>query len=138
MVVSHFAEYFGPYFTLCFCRDDSVSFGSFSANKIRAINIKLAFRLGQSLFIDWDIGMYYHKNDQPACARSTTLNEELGQVKYIFSDKTGTLTQNVMEFKKCAVGGKIFGYDEGKVFTYCFSRSIRLKNLWTDPIFESN
>ena len=78
------------------------------------MNFKNIFRLGQSLFIDWDIGMYYHKNDQPACARSTTLNEELGQVKYIFSDKTGTLTQNVMEFKKCAVGGKIFGYDEGK------------------------
>ena len=78
-------------------------------------SFEYAFRLGQSLFIDWDIGMYYHKNDQPACARSTTLNEELGQVKYIFSDKTGTLTQNVMEFKKCAVGGKIFGYDEGEI-----------------------
>merc|ERR1712131_390307 len=72
-------------------------------------------RLGQSLFINWDLGMYYEPRDQAAVARSTTLNEELGQVKYIFSDKTGTLTQNVMEFKKCAVGGKIFGYDEGEI-----------------------
>ena len=70
-------------------------------------------RLGQSLFINWDLGMYYEPRDQAAVARSTTLNEELGQVKYIFSDKTGTLTQNVMEFKKCFIDGKIYGKDEG-------------------------
>ena len=69
--------------------------------------------LGQSMFIDWDLRMYYPKTDTPAKSRSTTLNEELGQVKYVFSDKTGTLTQNVMEFKKCAVGNKIYGKDEG-------------------------
>ena len=50
-------------------------------------------RLLQSKWIDWDIKMYYEPNNVPAQARTTTLNEELGQIEYIFSDKTGTLTQ---------------------------------------------
>ena len=33
-------------------------------------------------------------------ARSTTIPEELGRIEYLFSDKTGTLTQNEMVFKK--------------------------------------
>uniref|UniRef100_A0A8C7LKR3 Phospholipid-transporting ATPase n=1 Tax=Oncorhynchus mykiss TaxID=8022 RepID=A0A8C7LKR3_ONCMY len=58
-------------------------------------------RLGQSKFINWDLQMYYQEKDTPAKARTTTLNEQLGQIEYVFSDKTGTLTQNIMAFKKC-------------------------------------
>uniref|UniRef100_A0A8C4XQE7 Phospholipid-transporting ATPase n=1 Tax=Falco tinnunculus TaxID=100819 RepID=A0A8C4XQE7_FALTI len=59
----------------------------------------------QALFINWDIDMYYPETDTPAMARTSNLNEELGQVKYLFSDKTGTLTCNIMNFKKCSIAG---------------------------------
>ena len=57
--------------------------------------------------------MYDPVTDTPALARNSNLNEELGQVQYVFSDKTGTLTENMMEFKKCSIAGQIYGY-------YCF------------------
>ncbi|XP_041099754.1 phospholipid-transporting ATPase ID-like isoform X1 [Polyodon spathula] len=66
-------------------------------------------RLGNSFYIDWDRKMYYPRSDTPAEARTTTLNEELGQIKYIFSDKTGTLTQNIMTFNMCSINGKSYG-----------------------------
>ena len=52
--------------------------------------------------------MYDPVSDTPALARNSNLNEELGQVKYIFSDKTGTLTENIMAFKKCSVMGQVY------------------------------
>ncbi|XP_051893680.1 phospholipid-transporting ATPase IC-like isoform X2 [Pristis pectinata] len=89
-------------------------------NSILPMSLYVTFELlhvAQSFFINWDMNMYYEERDTPANARTTTLNEELGQIKYIFSDKTGTLTQNVMAFKKCCIGGQIYGnqYDDGKI-----------------------
>lgn len=66
-------------------------------------------RLGHSYFINWDRRMYRAKTDTPAEARTTTLNEELGQVDFIFTDKTGTLTQNIMVFRKCSINGRTYG-----------------------------
>ena len=63
----------------------------------------------QSLFINQDIQMYYEEADKPAHARTSNLNEELGQVDTILSDKTGTLTCNSMEFIKCSIAGTPYG-----------------------------
>ncbi|XP_065672695.1 phospholipid-transporting ATPase ID isoform X3 [Hydra vulgaris] len=75
------------------------------------ISVEL-IRLGQSLLISNDIELYDEGTDTPAIARNTTLTEELGQIEYIFSDKTGTLTQNIMEFKECSINGKMYGHVE--------------------------
>ncbi|RDX79899.1 Phospholipid-transporting ATPase 3, partial [Mucuna pruriens] len=60
-------------------------------------------------FINKDLHMYHYETNTPALARTSNLNEELGQVEYIFSDKTGTLTRNLMEFFKCSIGGEVYG-----------------------------
>uniref|UniRef100_A0AAX7T7C0 Phospholipid-transporting ATPase n=1 Tax=Astatotilapia calliptera TaxID=8154 RepID=A0AAX7T7C0_ASTCA len=98
-------------------------------------------RLGNSFFIDWDRKMYYPKNDTPAQARTTTLSEELGQIKYIFSDKTGTLTQNIMTFNKCSINGKAYSehIDPTLLFWLFLQRTERVDFSWNnlaDPKFS--
>ncbi|XP_043702354.1 putative phospholipid-transporting ATPase 9 isoform X2 [Telopea speciosissima] len=63
----------------------------------------------QSIFINKDLHMYCEESDKPAHARTSNLNEELGQVDTILSDKTGTLTCNSMEFIKCSIAGTAYG-----------------------------
>jgi len=63
----------------------------------------------QAFFIYSDIEMYYEKIDYPCTPKSWNISDDLGQIEYIFSDKTGTLTQNVMEFKKATINGVPYG-----------------------------
>ncbi|KKY15167.1 putative phospholipid-transporting atpase 1 [Phaeomoniella chlamydospora] len=58
-----------------------------------------------ALLINSDLDMYYEPTDTPATCRTSSLVEELGQIAYVFSDKTGTLTCNMMEFRQCTIAG---------------------------------
>ena len=52
--------------------------------------------------------MYDPITDQPAKANTSDLNEDLGQIEYLFSDKTGTLTENEMEFRQFAIDSQYY------------------------------
>ncbi|KAI1903104.1 hypothetical protein AGOR_G00023770 [Albula goreensis] len=58
-----------------------------------------------SFFISWDKDFFDPEIQEGALVNTSDLNEELGQVEYVFTDKTGTLTQNNMEFKECCIDG---------------------------------
>ncbi|XWS16069.1 hypothetical protein CRYUN_Cryun34aG0053800 [Craigia yunnanensis] len=65
----------------------------------------------QAMLINKDIEMYDEVTSKSVQARTSNLNEELGQVEMILSDKTGTLTCNQMEFRKCSIAGISYGGD---------------------------
>lgn len=62
----------------------------------------------QASLINSDLDMYYAPTDTPALCRTSSLVEELGQIAYIFSDKTGTLTCNEMEYRECSIFGTMY------------------------------
>jgi phospholipid-transporting ATPase len=88
----------------------------------------------QAQLINSDLDMYYPKTDTPALCRTSSLVEELGQIEYVFSDKTGTLTRNEMEFRCCSVAGVAYADvpEDGKD-----ARSFdELRSLAADPFAD--
>ncbi|KAF8933604.1 hypothetical protein BGZ58_006244 [Dissophora ornata] len=63
----------------------------------------------QAYLIWQDSDMYDIDIDEFCTPKTWNLTDDLGQIEYVFSDKTGTLTRNIMEFKKCSINGKIYG-----------------------------
>uniref|UniRef100_A0A671USA4 Phospholipid-transporting ATPase n=1 Tax=Sparus aurata TaxID=8175 RepID=A0A671USA4_SPAAU len=63
-----------------------------------------------SFFITWDKDFFDPEIKEGALVNTSDLNEELGQVEYVFTDKTGTLTQNNMEFIECCIDGFQYKY----------------------------
>jgi phospholipid-transporting ATPase len=98
-------------------------------------------KIAQSLLIYYDINMEDSITKVPAIARTSDLIEELGQVEFVFSDKTGTLTRNEMEFRKCSINYKIYGEkvndsDSKKEFTLNGDATPYEYMISNDPIFE--
>lgn len=69
-------------------------------------------RTVQALYIWGDDEIKYMLTGRRTIARSWNLSDDLGQIEYIFSDKTGTLTQNSMQFRHCTIGGKEYMGDD--------------------------
>uniref|UniRef100_A0A8C6PD90 Phospholipid-transporting ATPase n=1 Tax=Nothobranchius furzeri TaxID=105023 RepID=A0A8C6PD90_NOTFU len=77
-----------------------------------------------SYFITWDEEMFDEELGQGAQVNTSDLNEELGQVEYVFTDKTGTLTENNMEFIECCVDGNVYiphAICNGQILTLLFT-----------------
>uniref|UniRef100_A0A8B9KSY1 Phospholipid-transporting ATPase n=1 Tax=Astyanax mexicanus TaxID=7994 RepID=A0A8B9KSY1_ASTMX len=68
-----------------------------------------------SFFIGLDLDLYHEESDQRAQVNTSDLNEELGQVEYVFTDKTGTLTENEMQFRECSINGIKYQEINGKL-----------------------
>ena len=71
-------------------------------------------KFGQGYYMEKDNNMYVEHNDKFIKIFNCSINEELGQIDYIFSDKTGTLTCNKMEFKVIIAGNTTYGQEDNK------------------------
>ncbi|KAJ1911191.1 hypothetical protein H4219_006015, partial [Mycoemilia scoparia] len=66
-------------------------------------------KAAQAFFIYQDVNMYYEPTKQRCIPRNWNISDDMGQVSFVFSDKTGTLTRNIMDFRMCSVYGKVYG-----------------------------
>uniref|UniRef100_A0A8C1RJB3 Phospholipid-transporting ATPase n=1 Tax=Cyprinus carpio TaxID=7962 RepID=A0A8C1RJB3_CYPCA len=72
-------------------------------------------KLGQVYFIQNDLDLYNPVLDTGVQCRALNITEDLGQIQYLFSDKTGTLTENRMLFRRCTVAGTEYPHHENGI-----------------------
>jgi len=104
-------------FTDAIIRESTIRFGTWMLLFANFVPISLivtmeVVKFFQAQFIQWDANIYDESKDLPTKVQTSNLNEQLGQVDYVFSDKTGTLTCNLMEFKKMSIGRYSYGVDQ--------------------------
>ena len=109
MMIKKFINEIAPLFDLDVALFFIIKLGTWCVlmNNLVPISLLMTLELVkyfQGWFISWDVDIYDKKKKVMTKVQTSTLNEELGQVRYIFSDKTGTLTKNYMNFKRVAIG----------------------------------
>ncbi|XP_008835917.1 probable phospholipid-transporting ATPase VD isoform X1 [Nannospalax galili] len=85
-------------------------------------------KLGQIYFIQSDVDFYNEKMDSTVQCRALNITEDLGQIQYLFSDKTGTLTENKMVFRRCSVAG----------FDYCHEENAKRLESYQEAVSEED
>ncbi|XP_059527892.1 phospholipid-transporting ATPase VD isoform X6 [Myotis daubentonii] len=83
-------------------------------------------KLGQIYFIQSDVDFYNEKVGSTVQCRALNITEDLGQIQYLFSDKTGTLTENKMVFRRCSVAG----------FDYCHEENAKRLESYQEAVSE--
>lgn len=92
-------------------------------------------KVGQARFMSWDNNMRVGEHKmQP---KTSNLNEDLGRIQHIFSDKTGTLTENAMKFKKCSIDGAIYGEERNAITDTLRGASISQRGIENIRLFMS-
>ena len=71
--------------------------------------------------------MYHEQTNQPAKSNTSDINEDLGQIQYLFSDKTGTLTENEMIFKQFYLEGVVYEFKNGGIYRLGSSQRMDLR-----------